>query len=130
MINHPKQSRITDERKRVVIEGLVRSTPRAATEGITLEEADSLYPRKSTVYTKTESDTRFAPAPIRHRQLTPSTTWGPILHPFGRPASVETIGPLGEEYECAVKHNIGFSGEYESVTINFGFAIAGEAIIS
>lgn len=67
-----------------------------------------------------------APSVIRHRQLSPSATWGPIPHPFGRPVNVETIGPLGEEFDCSIVH----SPSFDSVTINLGMALAGEAIIS
>lgn len=64
-------------------------------------------------------------APLVFVQAAPATTWGPFTHPFGRPVSVETIGPGGEEFDCSVIN----SPSFDSVTIHLGLALAGKAVI-
>lgn len=64
-------------------------------------------------------------SPFIFTQATPSSTWGPFVHNLGRPVSVETIGPNGEEFDCAVIN----SPSMDSVTIHLGLAIAGKAVI-
>lgn len=64
-------------------------------------------------------------APLVFSQVTPATVWGPFSHSFGRPVSVETIGPNGEEFDCAVIN----SPSMDSVTIHLGLALAGKAVI-
>jgi hypothetical protein len=63
--------------------------------------------------------------PLIFVQTTPATTWGPILHGRGRPVSVETIDPAGDEFDCVVRN----SPDMNSVTIFLGLAIAGKALI-
>lgn len=64
-------------------------------------------------------------SPIIYTQASPSATWGPFPNPFGRPVSVETIGPDGEEFDCSVIH----SPSFDSLTIHLGLALAGKAVI-
>lgn len=59
-------------------------------------------------------------------QATPAATWGPFVHPYGRPVSVETIDSLGNEFDAGIVQN---HPDYTTVTVTLGAATTGRVII-